>query len=357
MTDPNAENDRPDQELEQRRVTQKDIARAVGISHVAVSKALKGQRGVSEETRARVLKKADELGYVPDPRLAVLSQYRHNSKTKPVQAELAWLNLWKHPEKLCKYDVFNLYRKGAAAGAKRLGFRLQEFSAADVSMQRLDTILKTRNIQGILIPPVYDHVNGWDSFPWSDYATVLLGRRHPYPKTHFVSSAQTANTILAFNRMSELGYKRIGFTCELLDERYFGAGFYWAQRRLPLNRQLPELMFKSEESDEKQKAKLEKWIRKHRPDAILNDYGRLHPMLMELGYRIPEDIGLAGTGINDSTLDAGIDQNPYEIGRTSIRILTSLIADRNFGIPETISETLIEGKWIDGSMMPDKSQA
>ena len=40
-----------------------DIAEIVGVSAVTVSKALSGQKGVSEEVRERIRQVADELGY------------------------------------------------------------------------------------------------------------------------------------------------------------------------------------------------------------------------------------------------------------------------------------------------------
>ena len=40
-----------------------DIAQALGVSTVAVSKALAGQKGVSEELRERIKKTAEEMGY------------------------------------------------------------------------------------------------------------------------------------------------------------------------------------------------------------------------------------------------------------------------------------------------------
>ena len=42
-----------------------DIAERVGVSVVTVSKALSGQKGVSEEMRARIKELADEMGYTP----------------------------------------------------------------------------------------------------------------------------------------------------------------------------------------------------------------------------------------------------------------------------------------------------
>lgn len=41
-----------------------DIAKALGISAISVSRALSGQEGVGEELRARVLGKAEEMGYL-----------------------------------------------------------------------------------------------------------------------------------------------------------------------------------------------------------------------------------------------------------------------------------------------------
>ena len=91
------------------------------------------------------------------------------------------------------------------------------------------------------------------------------------------------------------------------------------------------------------------------PDAILTDSNDVSTMLKNLGYRIPEDVGLATTSIHDTQIDAGIDQRPFEIGRAAVRILTALIAERSFGLPDCINETLIEGQWVDGSMMPPRN--
>src|SRR6201985_3114618 len=44
----------------------KDIARDLGISTVTVSKVLRGNKDISEKTRARVLKRMRELNYQPN---------------------------------------------------------------------------------------------------------------------------------------------------------------------------------------------------------------------------------------------------------------------------------------------------
>ena len=47
-------------------VTIRDVARKAGVSPITVSRAFSGTHPVAEETRRKVLKVAEELGYVPD---------------------------------------------------------------------------------------------------------------------------------------------------------------------------------------------------------------------------------------------------------------------------------------------------
>ena len=44
----------------------KDIAQALGISIGTVDRALHGRPGINANTRARILKKAEQLGYQPN---------------------------------------------------------------------------------------------------------------------------------------------------------------------------------------------------------------------------------------------------------------------------------------------------
>jgi DNA-binding LacI/PurR family transcriptional regulator len=59
-----------------RRPTISDIARLAGVSKGAVSYALNNRPGVSEATRARVLRIADELGWIPSSTARALSGAR-----------------------------------------------------------------------------------------------------------------------------------------------------------------------------------------------------------------------------------------------------------------------------------------
>ncbi len=60
----------------QRRPTLEDVAERAGVSRALVSIVMRDVPGASEQTRARVRRAADEIGYRPDPRARRLRQHR-----------------------------------------------------------------------------------------------------------------------------------------------------------------------------------------------------------------------------------------------------------------------------------------
>lgn len=344
-----------------RRITLNDIAKAVGVSSMTVSLALRNHPKISEKTRKRVQQKAEELEYVPDPMLSALNQYRVSARKTPVQATLAWINPYHDPKRLRAQTEFDLYWRGAEAAAKRMGFQLEEFTTRSMSFQRMNTVFKTRTIQGVIIaslcrPEFSDTHAVWTDFPWEDFAIVRLGRSTDFPKAHYITCAQTTNTILAFEQMYERGYERIGFVGMYAPKKVLCAGASFAQLALPEAQRLPLLLFNINEENAVRKQRLSEWLNKTKPDAILTDLPDIDVMLQDLSIRVPDDLGLAATTIHDTPIDAGIDQNPAEVGRTAVRTLVALINEQGFGIPPVRNEILVEGKWVDGSMLPPRTR-
>ena len=70
------------------RLSLRDIAKAVGLSHVAVSLALRDSPRVSPARRAKVKAMAKKLGYRPDPMLASLAAYRQSKRRPKLQEAL-----------------------------------------------------------------------------------------------------------------------------------------------------------------------------------------------------------------------------------------------------------------------------
>ena len=74
-----------------------DIAKEVGVSTVTVSKALSGQKGVSEQMRERIRKLAEELGYRQPSAARLENAIRRSSYQIGVLVEESYLE---------KYDSF-----------------------------------------------------------------------------------------------------------------------------------------------------------------------------------------------------------------------------------------------------------
>ena len=75
----------------------------------------------------------------------------------------------------------------------------------------------------------------------------------------------------------------------------------------------------------------------------------------EAGCRVPDDVGLATVSILDGNADAGIDQHPEEIGRVAVLLIISLINDHALGVPPIFRQAPVEGSWVDGSTLPERS--
>ncbi len=338
-------------------VTQRDIAKKLGINHSTVSYALKNSPNISPELRDKIQEVARQMGYQPNAMATILGHQRHASKKRPISAEIAWINCWRDPAQLRKFREFDLYWKGASARAEQNGYRLEEFVCGDqLSPSRLEQILLARNIQGILLPPfgvgVQALPSGWDQIDWGKFCTVRFGYSVSTPNTNVVTSNQLASGQIAIENMWRLGYRRIGFVASSNRVRNFKAGLLMYQGEFGAALKISFFEYSSAQHELDELPLLSAWLKKYRPDAILTDVMRTREALAKLGYRVPEDIGLAATSVHDGSADAGIDQNSESIGKAATDNLVSLLNHHEYGVPDVALEVLITGKWVDGTTLP-----
>ena len=222
-----------------------------------------------------------------------------------------------------------------------------------LSFARLGKILQSRNIHGILVPPhgsravTHPTVSSLD---WSRYAVIRFGYSISDFPAHVVSGNHTQSTMLAFRKIRERGYERIGYVCHLNPSTHSKAGFLMAQTVLPFKQRLP--LFEMDVRAPNCLDSLGRWIQANEPDAILTEMAELPAMLRTLGRRVPEEIGLATTSVLDGNADAGIYQNSEEIGRAAVETLVSLIYQNQTGIPKLCREILVDSVWRDGATLP-----
>ena len=334
-----------------------DIAREVGVSAAAVSLALKNHPRVSEARRKEIQAVAERMGYRPNAMATALAYHKHDSRLIPTEAGLAWLNAWPEPEKLQQLPQFAAYWKGASKAAEKFGYRLDEFVATkEMPLSRIEKILRARNISGILIPPHAGIEVPWHELNWNPFSVVRFGlTARKLPPFHAVTADQSGNAYMAFMKMKEKGYKRIGFAGVSEKEWRGLAGFSQAQFSVPVSQRVPPLLHRFLEGEENLDKPL-RWLKKYRPDAILIEHGQFFSQLKPLGFEAPRDFGLATMAMPDVPVDSGIDQNPEEIGRAAVLVLLSQMRDNARGVPPISRLVLIEGTWMDGKSLPPVGQ-
>jgi LacI family transcriptional regulator len=342
--------------MSSRRVTMRDVARSLGIDPSTVSLALRNHPRIPIATRERIRRVAEELGYIPDPMLGALANYRRFSHPAPITAEVAWINRWDPPERYYSFREFNNYWVGASAAANELGYSLERFHLGNAPLSRITRVLRARNIRGVLVPPHYGACNDWAGFACDQLAVVRMGHTVQLA-AHAVGCDQTEAAILGFRSIHERGYRRIGFVTHAGAEvsSRFRAGFLFAQENTPDIDCVPTLLLDEAKPQTANRLPLANWMRCYRPDAIFTTYARVRELLGEIGYRVPDDVALAATSVLDGNADAGIDQCSEEIGRAAVQMLGGLVACGWLGLPAIPRMTMIRARWVEGESLPWRS--
>ncbi|HYC70533.1 MAG TPA: LacI family DNA-binding transcriptional regulator [Opitutaceae bacterium] len=333
------------------RVTLKQIAAQTGFHHSTVSRALRGDRALPEETRARIRQAAEKLGYRPDPYLAGLIAHRSARRSRRFRAVLGWLNNWPERAGWRRWVVFRQVFLGAQKRADALGYRLEDFwlAAPSLSPARAAHVLQTRQINGLIVAP-QPEPQGIGDFDFARFAAVAIGQTLRAPALHSVTSDHYHNMVLLVRALQGQGFRRIGYVTTASGEArtngHWSSGFAWAitdgGRVAP---PIPPLTIANDDT-----APLGAWYRRHRPDVIASTcpVATLR-RLREMGLRVPHDVSLACAALNDDArFVAGISEHPELIGAAAVDMVVELLHKDERGIPAVPRRLTIPGSWTEG---------
>lgn len=343
------------------RTTIRDIAKALGLSRAAISLGLRNSPQIAVKTCQKIQAAAAAMGYHPNLSATHLAHFRHSASEKTVHSAMAWINCWKEPADLRGFHQFDLYWKSAKNTAESAGYRLEEFVVdATSNVARLQNILLTRNIHGIIIPPQH-RIGYWSklcdgNFDWSRFSAVRIGHSVRFPAVSVVAPDQVGNCILAVEEISARGYERIGYVTfrdiRKSTQNWFLGGFHLAQIALPTSRHVPVLYL--EERDAADRERLAQWLKRHKPDAILTEWNEIGKLLDSLKILVPQQFGLAVLNTLDCEIKSGVYQNPELIGEASAEVLIALMNRNERGAAADYRTTTVMGKWQDGPTLPPK---
>lgn len=327
----------------QRRVTLRDIAAKAGISHAAVSLALKNSPEVSQETRRRVQKLARQMGYKADPMLSALSSYRMKVRPASFHATLAFINRFESPAQYHINPNYESYLLGARERAEAMGYKVEELDLTTLGgWPGVQRVLRARNCPGILLGPLDREESLEGVMDFSPYAVVVFGFSVAQPRFHVVTHAQVESVRLAMRELRRLGLRRIGMISvyEHVKASNFLAGYLLDQELVPSDERIPPLRMAKPDLGNPD---LIRWLEKHQVEAVLDNNafpGAAVEGRLPAGRR-PWLVNLARVGTNQ----AGIDQQDKEIGSAGVGLLVQLIQSRDLGVPVNRKVLLVDGVW------------
>ncbi len=329
--------------------TLRSLAKVLGLSRTTVSDALRGSPRVDPNTAQRVKKAAREAGYRRNPLAGALMSELRRSRGTAFRGVLAAIDFNEpdRPEAAARFH--RELQAGAEARAVELGFKVERFTVghAGVSVQRLDSILQSRGIHGVILLPAWSEPD-LTNLDWSRFAGVYTDYIIERPALHAVCSDHYRSMLAALQRLVALGYRRPGlFLQRHHDERLqyrWGAAFRTFQENSSTLGQVPTLIL-----DTFNQAEFARWFRKHKPDVVLGHHTEAITWMEACGAKVPATHGFVALNVLMKTRPcAGLDLQPRTLGARAAELLIAQLQRNETGIPEWPSTTTIPARWVDG---------
>lgn len=339
-------------------VTMGDIARCAGVSQTAVSLAFRHDASIPVPTRRRIQETARKLGYRPHAAISTLMAQIRARRPVKFQSVLAAITTWGSRQEREQHLTWKLQWEGAQRRAAELGYSLEEFWVADPAMttRRLSTILRTRNIDGVIVFPVNRPAPL--NLPWDQVAAITVGYTLEAPLLHRVATSHYDAVLIALERLRTRGYRRIGLVLDgqMNDRghRQWLAAFsaFGVEPGRAASTAIADLPAADP------RTRLQRWVAAYQPDAIL--VGGSYPIrrwLEEFGLLAPEHVGLVRLAhlLPDEGCSC-IDESWSLVGAAAVDLLVGQLHRGERGIPASPLVTLLRGTWREGgSVRPEEA--
>ena len=299
-----------------KKPTMRDIAREAGTSAVTVSKALAGQSGMSEETRIRILRTAEKLGY----------EYPGGKRTEAASRHLDIGILVPERYFEAKSYYSEMYRLLVRKLTERGDFGLLEILSRENEQRlMLPNLMTSGRADGMIIL----------GEPNKEYYRMVARQGIPLVFLDFYDEQANADAVVGDNtygtyrltsHLIRTGHRRIGFVgnqraTESIMDRYLG--YYRAMLTHGLEVR-PEWILPDREEDS---TLIPPELPEELPDALVCNCDltarMMIPLLRERGCRVPEDVAVTGF---DDFPPAGEEDIPLSTFRIDTEAMVDMAA-------------------------------
>lgn len=319
----------------------KDIARDLGISVITASKALRGAKDISEETRQRVLKRMEELNYRP------------NMMARGLASGKSFLVGLVVPDLL--HPFFAEFAKALNGVLRKQNYGIFLASSEEdpeIEQQEIRQVL-ARGVDALLIASCQQTLGGFYGVEDQRTPFILIDRDFPHLRANFVGTDDVMVGRLAATHLIQTGKRRIAHIAgqDLSTGTDRLQGFRMAMQQDGL--QIPDdyVIYNSKVEELGEKAGYDGMKRllalKEPPNGVFcyNDLMAIGAMqaTMEAGLSIPGDIAFIGCG-NIRYSDylkiplSSIDQSTSKLGDHAGNLALELIGTK----PSATRKVLVE---------------
>lgn len=332
----------------------RDLAGLAGVSVMTVSRSLRNSPKISEKTKKRVVKIAEENGYSVNPLVAAQMASIRAKRLVKYKATLGLVvytpseGAWVGSQKIIK---------GIIESCEAMGFGCDLFDLADeeLTASRLDRMLSSRGIQGVIEAPMLYGLSNYDI----DFSRLIVVGSTPgtLPQTfHRVCPDHYGNMDMLLRKLYDHGYRSPGLMVTRdVDSRF---NHLWSSRFLAFQQteglaKIPLHMPETRSRFDKQG--FIQWLNTYKPDVLIATNQELFEerFFEKAGIRIPEDIEVVKININDTTKGfSGVNVMSEEVGKGCVKLVSQLMYQNEYGKPDKPISILVPGEWEDGSMCP-----
>lgn len=330
-------------------ITIKEIARRLNISPSTVSRALQDSPRIGQKTRDSVRELANQLRYTP-------SQTARNLRSGKTGVMALVL-----PE--IRESFFSEIVNGVEELAFSHQYSVALYQSHDLfeRERQILSLLNRNQVDGVMLSVAkesqqFNHVQDLID---RGVPVVLFDRIPPGIKTHQVGCDMEKGAYEATKWLASRDFQRIALmngphALVASEDRYRGYIKALLEEKLPVESALIKRVdLTTEDTIQKINQLL---TSPSRPDAVLafNDYVALDAMqaCRKQGLRINEDISFVSfanlplTAYMDQSPLASVEQHPYQIGRTTVDILLSILASKEEQTVEQFQCVMLEPRLI-----------
>ncbi len=326
----------------------KDIADKIGVSTVTVSKALSGQKGMSEELREKIHALASDMGYVP----SVSHKNDFSSKSYTIGVLIS-------ENYMSEYSSFytKMHQQVSQIAMEKGCFTMLEVVSGENERKRvIPRLIEENKVDGIVVVGRLDEHYRRKIKEEVGLPMIFLDLCNHTGDEDAVVSDSFNGAYCLTNYLFDMGHKDIAFVGTILasgaiTDRYLGYSKSLLEHRQPYREDW--LIYDRDMESGVMDANRYFQLPKDMPTAFVCNCDMAASMLIkklkENGYRVPEDISVVGydnylfPGLCDIKITTyGVDT--YEMGRNAVLNLIRKISGERYrqGI------MILEGHMVEG---------